>query len=193
MVQAKDTNTSTPWGRADTSYSLTRGVTWYNTPGHGGLGVAPGWAKQNLSPQAQALGERLYGKLWYEEDCQCDLVFFEHPALILPIQSSNRTEQDVLDHAEKSIRAYYPQYFDPEFQARCAGGALPPTPQVNSLIRLDSNPATYGVTGTSKNGYMVRNTKTGVPYFVKSTLIFESCCYMKTGEVEWQDPNSSNE
>jgi hypothetical protein len=115
--------TSTPWGPAQTSQVLTRGVVAYSTSQHGGVSVTINWARKNLSPQAQHLGEVWGGKLWYEEDVQVSILFLEHPefyssrspGLDLEIEKRNDTA---------AVRRYFPKYFDPEFQKLCHGNPL---------------------------------------------------------------------
>jgi hypothetical protein len=73
----KRTSTWTPWGKADLVEKITRGINFYNTPGHGGFKVSKGllskMPKQYVNPDG-----------WYEEDCEwCKVVlafpeYFEH-------------------------------------------------------------------------------------------------------------------
>jgi hypothetical protein len=144
MATRKACSTATPWGRADDSIQLTRGVNWYSTPSHGGLGVTLAWAAQNLTPAAQELGERWGGKLWYEEDCAYMLVFHECPSLDVAMHPKLRdmsTLELVEDHA-KVLRLYYPQYFDSEFKRICRENPVVPPVQVGDYITLTTK--TYG-------------------------------------------------
>jgi len=119
---ANGKGTATPWGRADCSTQLTRGVVWYTTPGHGGLSVTVAWARDNLTLQAQYLAMFWGGKLWYEEDCKCAMVFHEHPHLWYRLIVG---EDPTVDWTA-SIRSWDPDYFDPDFIARCkAAGDIP--------------------------------------------------------------------
>ena len=104
----------TPWGNANYSYSIAKGVTWYMTPGHGGLGISLSVAKRSLSDEAIALGERDGGSLWYEEDVDWAIPFYENPKwekIMAKIGGGGITSQS---QKEKTIRSYHPQYFGEE-------------------------------------------------------------------------------
>jgi hypothetical protein len=115
--------TSTPWGPAQTSQVLTRGVVAYSTSGHGGVSVTISWARKNLTPHACHLGTPWGGKLWYEEDVQVSILFLEHPefytskspGLDLEIEKRNDTA---------AVKSYFPKYFYPEFQKLCRENPL---------------------------------------------------------------------
>ena len=137
--------TSTPWGRADCSYKLTRGVVWYGTPGHGGLSVTRKWARDNLTLAAQYLAMFWGGKLWYEEDCKCSLVFHEHPDLWTRLTG----QLEPAHPFQKSIRSWDPDYFDPAFLEACrAAGDVPDLLflQPGDRIMLTGSTTTYRVT-----------------------------------------------
>lgn len=101
---------SSPWGRIQDSTTIKRGVRFVETAGHGGLMVAPGLAKKELSQAAQDLAER-YGKyLCFEEDCLCSVVFLEHPEW-LQVLYGDRKQVDK-EEVKKSVEYWYPQYFE---------------------------------------------------------------------------------
>jgi len=137
--------TSTPWGRADYSIKLTRGVVWYVTPGHGGAAVTLKWARDNLTLQAQYLALHWGGKLWFEEDCKCCILFFEHPHLVEPMGATQPTKEML----EGDVRKWDPDYFDPDFLDACkAAGEVPSLLflQPGDVIKLRHSKNVYLIT-----------------------------------------------
>ena len=137
--------TSTPWGCADFSVKLTRGVVWYSTPSHGGLSVTPTWARKNLTLRAQYLAMYWGGKLWFEEDCDCALVFHEHPDLWERFTGQPEPAEPFKD----SIRRWSPSYFDPAFRDAChKAGDVPDLLflQPGDEIKLTGSTTVYRVT-----------------------------------------------
>jgi len=60
--------TSTPWGVADDSERIAKGIMRYGTPGHGGYHLSP--ARQAEMPAALLIGGMPdIARGWYEEDC----------------------------------------------------------------------------------------------------------------------------
>lgn len=59
--------TNTPWGVADYSEIIARGIVSYSTPSHGGIHVSP--TLQNEMPEVLRVESG-----WYEEDCDWCLV-----------------------------------------------------------------------------------------------------------------------
>ena len=156
--------TSTPWGRADVSTKLTRGVVWYSTPGHGGMSVTVAWARAYLTLQAQYLAMFWGCKLWYEEDCKCSLVFYEHPELYKQLI----VDQDPSVPFAESVRTWDPEYFDPEFIAKCkTAGNIPDLSslQPKDTIQLSGSNRTYMITqdwitrGKQRHRRMVENKR----------------------------------
>jgi len=188
---------STPWGKADLAYDIVRGVKFYITPGHGGFGIAPGWAEKNLSPQARYLAAYEYGKLWYEEDCQCELVFYEHPEFLLalyqkPEQREGFSADGTRKTAEDSIRRYYPSYFDSTFVEECEkAGSIP---RIRDLIRgdvlyLERHPSAYVVTGMRKKKLLVTQLKTETTYAVSNARLLSALKEVTRGTVFWRRPS----
>ena len=71
---------NTPWGKSDSTTKITRGVSWVNTPSHGGLAVTIKAATDYLSSDAQMAG-LVYGNyFFFEEDCLYAIAFYENPA-----------------------------------------------------------------------------------------------------------------
>ncbi len=64
--------TWTPWGQADYTKQIARGIVSYSTPGHGGIHVSP--TKQAKMPEALRIESG-----WYEEDCDWALVALAFP------------------------------------------------------------------------------------------------------------------
>jgi hypothetical protein len=182
----KSCTTATPWGRADDSIQLTRGVCWYSTPSHGGLGVTLAWALLNLTAQAQQLGERWGGKLWYEEDCACSLVFYEHPELERAgTTGETRTLAETAESNAVVIRNYWPHYFDPEFQQVCQRNPVEPPVRVGDFITLTTT--TYGpISEIDDNGnYLIGAGWTGYSRIRKSHVLECATEVSRAGSVVW--------
>ncbi len=64
--------TRTPWGEADYSQEIARGIMQYSTPSHGGIHLSP--ARQAEMPEELRLDSG-----WYEEDCGWSLVAVAYP------------------------------------------------------------------------------------------------------------------
>lgn len=110
---------STPWGKAQAGFKLDRGVMFYSTSSHGGLRVTKRWARENLSPAAEALADYSGGFLWFEDDCQCNIVFHEHPELWRGMTEAELSDAGISrmrELFERSVRDYYPEYFSKFFR-----------------------------------------------------------------------------
>ena len=186
--------TNTPWGRAQYSQQLTRGVVFYGTAGHGGLSVSMGWAEKNITPHARYLGECWGGKLWYEEDCACTIVLFEHPELL---KAMNGLEPEV-ERLEASVRQWHPKYFDKEYQEAAAKAGSIPVPkdleQGDKLVihsfGSPNNECTYTLLGTYSKGRgaLVEDDCLG-RYKMPSSKINNHLMRVERGEeVLWQRP-----
>lgn len=103
--EGKPCTTSTPWGKADYSYSYGRGVTSYSTPGHGGIIVAAGTAATMPEP-LRSIGEPFgkNGALAFEEDCAATAVIAAFP---------ERFPRSSVESALASLPNWYPD----EYQA----------------------------------------------------------------------------
>ena len=101
----------TPWGKADFGYKLDKGVTWYTTPSHGGLGVAGGVAKRALSPQALKQGEVRSGYVWYEEDVAYVVAFYENPKWEKALSKLAGGSVMSMAQKAKTIERWMPEYF----------------------------------------------------------------------------------
>lgn len=64
--------TSTPWGMADSSKQIARGIMQYGTPSHGGIHVSKGMQAKMPDHLRNESG-------WYEEDCGWCLVAIAFP------------------------------------------------------------------------------------------------------------------
>lgn len=65
----------TPWGFTNHFTKLTEGITWYDTPSHGGYKVDE-FLLQTM-PEKARIGFAGYG--WYEEDCDAAVVIHYFP------------------------------------------------------------------------------------------------------------------
>lgn len=178
--------TGTPWGTAQTSQVLTRGVVAYSTAGHGGVSVTINWAKKNLTPQAQHLGMPWGGKLWYEEGCKVSILFYEHPEFYAEIRPEAQVDVDLLrKNDENSIRAYDAKYFDPEFQGRCLLNPIDPELIPGDEIVLMRQP--YRVTGAQDSKGRIKLA--GNLFVRASTVLVELGRVTRNGETVWSRPS----
>lgn len=67
----------TPWGDATYSRTIAPGITWYDTPGHGGYLLSP--ARRAAMPEPVRDFQTFAGGDWYEEDCDAALVVLSFP------------------------------------------------------------------------------------------------------------------
>lgn len=103
---------SSPWGRVQDATTIKRGVRLVETAGHGGLMIAPGVAKKELSQAARDLALRYSGYYCYEEDCLCEVAFLEHPEWLEALFNGKKTvDQEEKDRIKTSVEYWYPQYF----------------------------------------------------------------------------------
>jgi hypothetical protein len=191
--------TSTPWGRAQYSQTLERGVTFYGTAGHGGLSVTFAWAEKNLTPHAIMLGSVYAGKLWYEEDCQINIVFYEDPDLFQRMMGK-RLDRDKFG---ESIRTWNPEYFDKEYQDACARAYPMPTSQdLNKGDEVDL--VSYGAPGNVRTftylepygkkakDLLVRGDEGGL-YKISETRYRNEAYQIRSGNaVVWNRPGAPN-
>lgn len=72
-----DAGPTTPWGKAQGSYKLARGVIFYYTSGHGGMKVSKRIADKYMTEYARTHCIDRYGAYWFEEDCDINLPLYE--------------------------------------------------------------------------------------------------------------------
>lgn len=68
---------STPWGPAQFSYILHRGVVFYSTAGHGGMRVSERIAEKYMTEYSRSHCIHRNGFYWFEEDCDINLPLYE--------------------------------------------------------------------------------------------------------------------
>jgi hypothetical protein len=103
---------STPWGPAQSVLEIARGVRWVHTAGHGGLGVASGLARKQLTPAARRHGALMGGYFWYEEDVAFMIPLFEVPAWSVALSRGSGSRLQTQEQLERGIRQWYPKYFE---------------------------------------------------------------------------------
>jgi hypothetical protein len=79
MSRCFDVSTSTPWGKADYATRFARGITFYNTPGHGGFKLSKGLNETIPFDFRTATWAGLGVNGWYEEDCDAQIVIVFFP------------------------------------------------------------------------------------------------------------------
>lgn len=93
--------TSTPWGTAQTSRSLVRGIMFYSTAGHGGIHLSP--TRNMVVP---AYMRNTDG--WYEEDCEWAI-----PATIFPETFvKNAGSEDILEDIKSTLLNWFPAMYE---------------------------------------------------------------------------------
>ena len=80
----------TPWGKAQSVTTIARGVRWVSTASHGGLGVSEALARKVFTAAALAAGFTQGGYVWFEEDCDAEVAFSEHPEWEAALRAANR-------------------------------------------------------------------------------------------------------
>jgi hypothetical protein len=90
--------TSTPWGTADYSEKVVRGIMQYGTPSHGGIHLSVG--RQREMPEVLRVDSG-----WYEEDCDWCLVAVAFPQYF------------VKDYAQalSTMRNWHPDRYEKHF------------------------------------------------------------------------------
>ena len=106
---------STPWGRAQVAYKLDKGVVWYSTSGHGGLGVSSK-AASKLSPHARAAAMKWAGAFWFEEDILFAIAFYEMPDWYSKYHKLAGGLIQSTDKLKEEIQKYFPRYFEDDFR-----------------------------------------------------------------------------
>ena len=168
------TEANTPWGKSDTEYPIERGVVWYGTPGHGGLGIAASVAKKKLTPQAIALGDKRGGTYWYEEDVAWTIPFYENPEWDKKLVKQSGGKSSSKSYLASQIKSYFPEYFDKKFIAKASGSAENaknfPKLELKDVITLYGS-SEYQIIDTSGKSYIVvdisnmRKYKVGIARF----------------------------
>lgn len=85
----------TPWGRSDSKQEYAPGITFYDTPGHGGFKLHK--ALNDVVPY-----DLRNENCWYEEDCEWAIVAFCFPTAFKP---------DVRKDAENTLINWYPDQY----------------------------------------------------------------------------------
>lgn len=90
--------TQTPWGTADYSKRIARGIMSYSTPGHGGIHVTPRILE--MMPEELRIESG-----WYEEDCDWCLVAVAFPLMF----------KDEYKQALDTMRNWHPDRYEKHF------------------------------------------------------------------------------
>lgn len=88
----------TPWGKSQGKQVLVPGITFYDTPGHGGYYVSK--AVRAVMPK-----EYVNADGWYEEDCEWCKVALSFPHLFTPA---------IVDVARNVYKSYFERHGQPE-------------------------------------------------------------------------------
>lgn len=112
MYITKNVKMSTPWGQSDYKIEYQRGLFRINTPGHGGIAVSKGLAKQLLSPKAIAIaGQELGGYVFFEEDCAVCVAALDSDVILTHMAASLGTsKEEFRADMIKSVSRWFPNY-----------------------------------------------------------------------------------
>lgn len=110
----------TPWGKADYSRSVVRGITFYSTSSHGGVFVTENAARKYLRKSAlesefvRGAYDRKANGYWFEEDCDATIVIFElcytAPQSAVDLYKGKRTLDEIKQSCAASIDRWHGWY-----------------------------------------------------------------------------------
>ena len=104
-------STSTPWGAAQTSTSLARGIMSYATAGHGGIHLSP--TRNMVVPEYMRSADG-----WYEEDCQWAIAATVYPEAFVKWHGS----EDILETIKSTLLNWYPDAYEKFHGAKIEDG-----------------------------------------------------------------------
>jgi len=113
----------TIWGRAQQVVRHPELPVWeVGTASHGGLVVDAAWGTAHLGQVALSIAARDGGFLYFEEDCAWAAPIHEHAGIrawILARRQENGpyNEEQLLSHAEATLRHWYPGLYPPPIVA----------------------------------------------------------------------------
>lgn len=94
---------TTPWGLADTTEEIARGIVRYDTPSHGGYYLSPDRHKR--MPKHLRDYKPFAGGRWYEEDADWCIVALAYPGEFCA-KMSVEDAQRVLDSARETYETW---------------------------------------------------------------------------------------
>jgi hypothetical protein len=92
----------TPWGKPDQVDEYVPGITWYDTPSHGGFHLDRYHNKQVPDYMRRAGG-------WYEEDCDWAIVATVFPDAIL---RHDKNPEETFKNARATLRNWHPDAYE---------------------------------------------------------------------------------
>lgn len=78
ILHGTQARAETPWGVSDTKHKIADGITFYGTPSHGGFHISEGRFDSMPEPLKQ-FKTKYAPPLWYEEDCDWNIVVLAFP------------------------------------------------------------------------------------------------------------------
>jgi hypothetical protein len=108
----KNVKMQTPWGKSDFKTVYQRGISFVNTPGHGGLQISKALAAKILSDKAiRVAGQELGGYVWFEEDCAIFVAALDSETILTHLAAeSGKTQEEMKARALESVTHWYPDY-----------------------------------------------------------------------------------
>ena len=102
---------NSPWGEVQHALVVMPQVYFVSTASHGGIMLTEKRAKKVLSPAAIKRGRKWGNYLCYEEDCDMDMIVYEHPEAIRVINPEiTETFIEIKISAYRSLSRWYPEY-----------------------------------------------------------------------------------
>ncbi len=110
---------SSPWGKIDEVTKIVRGCSIVNTPGHGGVRITEKCLREHAINADFLIANAAiqYGEyLWFEEDCNLPMLFFDCPKLLLAYaEVCGANKDEVFETFKKSVEHWFPKYFVTQF------------------------------------------------------------------------------
>lgn len=111
---------NTPWGKAVNKVSLMRGITWVDTPAHGGFMVSKAFAEKHFDPYVLTLAGKYSNYYAFEEDVLWSILVLELDYLddvvdkkkIVDLFPKMKTWKELHKQAREVASRYYPDYFE---------------------------------------------------------------------------------
>jgi len=130
--------TWTPWGMADQSKKIARGIVFYSTPGHGGFKITEKRFQEMPDAIKKAIPKHRY-YLWFEKDDAFCLVMLSFPSFF---------QESDIDCAKKTLKNWYPDIYEAFFEEIIPEGE---SLEKDNRLFLERNKDNYVVISASCN------------------------------------------
>jgi hypothetical protein len=112
IYPSKNVKIQTPWGKSDYKTEYQRGISFVNTPGHGGLAVSKALANRILSEKARRIaGQELGGYVFFEEDCAIYVAALDSDTVLTHLAAeSGKSKDEMKSIALASVANWFADY-----------------------------------------------------------------------------------